>query len=421
MPLYDCMLLLKPTVSREALMDLVVRVGKHVYRRNGVMTDVKSLGTVQLGYGIRKLDGRYYQGQLMQMTMMTPPSINSELSYLNKEDRLLRWLLIKHRGTKPEDEIGSELRDFRAVLHDGRCEKSDSWDFAITEIILFSFIQFSSHVLEREKVINHGIHDSVIEDALNVNAKFFEMPKAEKEELISDDIYKVARFGHLNVGDYSRDLLKLYAHPLEEFVSYWPTSPLDYRGKMGIYSTEARKLCIELFGAIMESLNIDQTHLKQDFEQGIQILGMNFYSPCSESGTKKIGIPPHTDHSIITLLLQSSPGLHVVDRVDGRWKSLAEVKGSLQVIVGDHLEVISNGFYKSVLHRAIPSCDSARLSIANLHSLAMDEIVEPAAELEREEKQRRYRGSSLRDFLKHLASRDARNFIETLKIDGVDS
>lgn len=36
----------------------------------------------------------------MQMTMMATPNINKELLYLNKEDRLLRWLLIKHRDTK---------------------------------------------------------------------------------------------------------------------------------------------------------------------------------------------------------------------------------------------------------------------------------------------------------------------------------
>jgi small subunit ribosomal protein S6 len=42
-------------------MDLVARVGKHVYRRNGVLADIKSFGIVQLGNGIKKLDGRYYQ------------------------------------------------------------------------------------------------------------------------------------------------------------------------------------------------------------------------------------------------------------------------------------------------------------------------------------------------------------------------
>ncbi|KAG6390192.1 hypothetical protein SASPL_151674 [Salvia splendens] len=129
MPLYDCMLLLKPTVPKEALFDLIARVGKHVYRRNGVVTDLKSFGNVQLGYGIRKLDGRYYQ-----MTMMTPPSINSELYYLNKEDRLLRWLLIKHRGFKfrgssmGEVDITSELRDLKSVLNDGNMVEEEEDD-----------------------------------------------------------------------------------------------------------------------------------------------------------------------------------------------------------------------------------------------------------------------------------------------------
>ncbi|XP_016482122.1 small ribosomal subunit protein bS6m-like [Nicotiana tabacum] len=134
MPLYDCMLLLKPHVKNEALMDLVVKVGKHVYRRNGVLADLKSFGTVQLGYGIKKLDGRYYQGKLVQMTVMTPPSLNNELHYLNKEDRLLRWLLVKHRDVKfgsdflSEDDSKAELSSFRSNLYEDEEEEEEDDD-----------------------------------------------------------------------------------------------------------------------------------------------------------------------------------------------------------------------------------------------------------------------------------------------------
>ncbi|KAL4589869.1 hypothetical protein LXL04_002780 [Taraxacum kok-saghyz] len=139
MPLYDCMLLLKPTVRKESLIELVSRVGKHVYRRNGVITEVKSHGTVQLGYGIKKLDGRYYQGQMMQMTMMTPPSFNSELHYLNKEDRLLRWLLVKHRDVKfgvdsfHEDDGTSDLKMMRSSIYDVDSEEEDEDDDDVEE------------------------------------------------------------------------------------------------------------------------------------------------------------------------------------------------------------------------------------------------------------------------------------------------
>lgn len=116
-------------------MDLVARVGKHVCRRNGVLTDIKSFGTIQLGYGIKKLDGRYFQGQLMQMSMMATPNINKELHYLNKEDRLLRWLLVKHRDTKygleflATDDGKSELSKFsRSNIFDDEGFNNDNDD-----------------------------------------------------------------------------------------------------------------------------------------------------------------------------------------------------------------------------------------------------------------------------------------------------
>lgn len=184
---------------------------------------------------------------------------------------------------------------------------------------------------------------------------------------------------------------------------------------MGIYTTEVRKLGIEIFGAIKMSLGLEEICLAENFEQGMHIMGVNSYPPSSQSNIK-MGTAAHSDHSIITILLQSHPGLHVMDRADATWKAAPELKGSLQVLVGDHLEVLSNGLYKSVFHRAIPSSEKTRLSVASFHSLGMDEIVEPAMKLVDEKHPKGYKGSSLKDFLMHLSSRQEKRFIETRKI-----
>lgn len=47
----------------------------------------------------------------MQMTMMATPNMNKELFYLNKEDRLLRWILVKHRDRQYGLEFLSEDDD----------------------------------------------------------------------------------------------------------------------------------------------------------------------------------------------------------------------------------------------------------------------------------------------------------------------
>ncbi|OMO57302.1 Ribosomal protein S6 [Corchorus olitorius] len=174
MPLYDCMLLLKPKVTKEAVADLLSRIGRHVYTRNGVLTEVKSFGTIQLGYGIKKLDGRYFQGQLMQMTMMATPNINKELHYLNKEDRLLRWLLVKHRDTKYGMDFISEddgKWDLSEVSSGSWCFSSESsylcsaWILSVQKIdgALRSYLsnlacQCVSHLAETKQPSNAPIY-----------------------------------------------------------------------------------------------------------------------------------------------------------------------------------------------------------------------------------------------------------------------
>uniref|UniRef100_A0A0V0HK29 Fe2OG dioxygenase domain-containing protein n=1 Tax=Solanum chacoense TaxID=4108 RepID=A0A0V0HK29_SOLCH len=117
----------------------------------------------------------------------------------------------------------------------------------------------------------------------------------------------------------------------------------------------------------------------EDIAKGSQVIAVNCYPACPEPDLA-LGLPPHTDYSLLSIILQNHQGLQIMDR-DEKWHSVPVIEGSLIVLVGDHMEVLSNGRYKGVVHRATVNSEKKRISIASLHSLALGKKVRPAPEL----------------------------------------
>ncbi|KAB5516031.1 hypothetical protein DKX38_026679 [Salix brachista] len=93
-----------------------------------------------------------------------------------------------------------------------------------------------------------------------------------------------------------------------------------------------------------------------------------------------MGIPPHSDHGLLTLLIQNGiGGLQIQHK--GKWVNVGTHPNSFLVNTGDHLEILSNGRYKSVLHRAMVNNKGTRMSIAMAHGPSLDSVVSPAPEL----------------------------------------
>ncbi|KAK7279061.1 hypothetical protein RJT34_24105 [Clitoria ternatea] len=240
------------------------------------------------------------------------------------------------------------------------------------------------------QIVNHGVSGSVLDGALSVASKFFDMPTNERMKLKSNDVHKPVRYGTslkdgIDEVKFWRVFLKHYAYPLKDWIHMWPQNPHDYREKMGRYCQEVKKLGSELMTAVIESLELDPTHLTQKIEDGMQVMAVNCYPPCPEPEVA-LGLPPHSDYSCLTILHQSCPGLEIMDLEDGR---------------------------------ATLSRDRTRISITSLFSLGMDDKMECAQELVNDQYPKKYRESSFRDFLNFLASNDiaeGKNFIDMLKI-----
>ncbi|KAL8166671.1 hypothetical protein V2J09_008170 [Rumex salicifolius] len=68
-----------------------------------------------------------------------------------------------------------------------------------------------------------------------------------------------------------------------------------------------RRLALELTEVITESLGLGPTYLTHKMAQGMQVMALN----CYPEPELALGLPPHSEYSCFTILLQSSQGLEI--------------------------------------------------------------------------------------------------------------
>ncbi|KAJ4777676.1 2-oxoglutarate (2OG) and Fe(II)-dependent oxygenase superfamily protein [Rhynchospora pubera] len=267
-------------------------------------------------------------------------------------------------------------------------------------------------------VVNHGISKSVISGALEAASSFFHLPPEKKSEFESFDLKKPVRYEAALQGNNNklRLLLKHYANPLRDWIPFWPQNPPNYRETMGAYSKEIQQVAVQLIYAILESLGLGPNYHITNLENGMQLMAVNYY-PYNNTTPHKIGLHAHTDYGFITILLQTCDGLQISHNNGNTWQPVHIQPGALHVHLGDHMEVLSNGRYKGLMHRAVLGCEE-RISMASIHGLSMNEKVGTLKELVDEQHPKRYRESSFTDFLEFISSGNncgGKSFIQSLR------
>ncbi|KAK6781540.1 hypothetical protein RDI58_019336 [Solanum bulbocastanum] len=114
-------------------------------------------------------------------------------------------------------------------------------------------------------------------------------------------------------------------------------------------------------------------------KSGFQLFIANYY-PCCPQPELALGMPPHSDHGLLTLIIQNQVGGLQVQH-QGKWIHVNALPNSLLVNTGDHLEIFSNGKYKSNVHKVVVNNTSPRISVAVAHGPSLEAIVSPASPL----------------------------------------
>jgi aminocyclopropanecarboxylate oxidase len=174
------------------------------------------------------------------------------------------------------------------------------------------------------------------------------------------------------------------------------------------FALKLEKLAEELLDLLCENLGLEKGYLKKAFHGS---KGPNFgtkvsnYPPCPKPDLIK-GLRAHTDAGGIILLFQDDKvsGLQLLK--DGQWIDVPPMRHSIVINLGDQLEVITNGKYKSVLHRVIAQTNGNRMSIASFYNPGGDAVIYPATALvekEAEEKNNVYPKFVFEDYMKLYA------------------
>lgn len=231
------------------------------------------------------------------------------------------------------------------------------------------------------QVINHGVCLEAAEKVLEVAKEFFNLPLEEKLKLYSDDPSKTMRLStSFNVNKEKvhnwRDYLRLHCYPLDKYVPEWPSNPPTFKEFVSNYCSEVRELGYRVQELISESLSLEKDYIKKVLGEQGQHMAVNFYPPCPEPELT-YGLPGHTDPNALTILLQDLEvaGLQVLK--DGRWVAVKPHPNAFVINIGDQLQALSNGRYKSVWHRAIVNAEKARMSVASFLCPNDDAIISP--------------------------------------------
>ncbi|KHN04099.1 gibberellin 20 oxidase 1-D-like [Glycine soja] len=248
-------------------------------------------------------------------------------------------------------------------------------------------------------VVNHGVDRKLIAQAHKLIDDFFCMQLSQKQKA-QRKIGEHCGYANSFMGRFSSKL------PWKETLSFHYSADKssksvedyflnvmgeDFR-KFGSVFQEYCEAMSKLSLGIMEllgmTLGVGRECFRDFFEGNESVMRLNYYPPCQKPELA-LGTGPHCDPTSLTILHQDQvEGLQVF--VDGRWYSVAPKEDAFVVNIGDTFMALSNGLFKSCMHRAVVNNKIVRKSLAFFLCPNRDKVVTPPEDLISNENPRTY-------------------------------
>jgi len=217
-------------------------------------------------------------------------------------------------------------------------------------------------------ISGHGISSQLQEKMYAMSEEFFALPEAEKMriamkhggsawrgffpvggELTSGkpDIKEGLYFGEELSSSDPRVLKRLPMHGCNLF----PQRPMALREVVLTYMREVNELGHRIMGAVALSFGLGEDFFRRDMmREPLQLFRIFHYPADPLVDPESWGVGEHTDYGVLTILKQDDCGGLQVRNAQG-WIDAPPIDGTFVCNIGDMLERLTQGIFKSTPHR----------------------------------------------------------------------
>lgn len=249
---------------------------------------------------------------------------------------------------------------------------------------------------------NHGVPEALVQDVLEANRRFHDLPEAEKlalkvnawlrgyQPMASTQMRSSARFAPAAAPNQLESFIIAdeFApdHPhykKRDFVgpNQWPDDAA-FRETVEAYYAATKALAARLLPAMSVAVGKPPGFFGPFFDPPRATLRLVHYPPSpADRPADYLGIYPHTDYGFFTILAQDGTGGLEIQRVDGTWVEAAPIPGAFIVNIGDAAARWTNDVFNSSPHRVInKSTAHDRYSVALFFDPNHDTMIETLEE-----------------------------------------
>lgn len=227
-------------------------------------------------------------------------------------------------------------------------------------------------------ISNHGISLELQAQLMKLSQDFFDLPLSEKMKIDMSKGGKAWRGyfpvnGELTSGkpDLKEGIYfgqELSAnHPLVQSntamhgANLFLDHPSLFKETVLEYIHQVTQLGHKILEGIALSLGLKSDHFYQKYTQDPLILFRIFHYPAQDIAQSQWGVGEHTDYGLLTILLQDEVGgLQVKSR--GQWIDAAPIPNTFICNIGDMLDRMTGGLYRSTPHRVLNQSGKSRFS-----------------------------------------------------------